>query len=172
MSRNDVEEIAGFHFYSPAIVHGRGCAPGKNQADVFHGATLHALRGSDVDGPFPSRLIARAANRHFADAYEFEFPFFKCADFVRMIEALENDFVHDGSFYEFDSAAKQKAASFLAALNFRAKTRPQKRRVDAAINGRSSTGLNLPSSSTAVSATVSASASVAPTAASASPASA
>jgi len=34
-----------------------------------------------------------------------------------MIEALENDFVHDGSFYEFDSAAKQKAASFLAALD-------------------------------------------------------
>ena len=92
-----VANAASFHFDDSAVVHGGCRASGKHQADVFYSATLQSLSRPDMNGPFPSWIVAGAADCHSADAYQFEFPFFKRADFIRLIEALQNDFVHYSS---------------------------------------------------------------------------
>jgi hypothetical protein len=50
---------------------------------------------ADVLGPAPARFVRGAANGHAAQVDYFKFSFLECADFVRGLEAFQNDFGHD-----------------------------------------------------------------------------
>jgi hypothetical protein len=90
----DVKQITGFHLNDAAVVHCGSGAAREDETDVLDLAALLSLRGANVRGPLPSRLIAGTANGHAAEVDEFELAFFEGARFVGMIEALEDDVVH------------------------------------------------------------------------------
>jgi len=94
MSRRDVEQITGFHFDNPAIVHSGGRAARNHHADVFYGAVLQSLSRTHVNRPFPAGFVTGSPDGHPADMHKFELALLKCADFVRIFKALEYDFVH------------------------------------------------------------------------------
>ena len=92
MAWRDVEKVASFHLDDATVVHGCGGASRHHKTDVFHLTTLHSRGGPDMDGPFPSRLVAGPTDRHAADVHEFEFSFLEGPYFVWLLEAL-NDYV-------------------------------------------------------------------------------
>jgi hypothetical protein len=53
------------------------------------------LGSANVDGPFPSGLIAGAADGHPTDVHKLELALLERADLVWMLETFENDFVHN-----------------------------------------------------------------------------
>src|ERR1700719_1011246 len=92
--RWNVKESAGAEFVDRAVFHGCSRAAGEHHANMLHVAARRAHTGSDMHGPFPSRLIRSAADGHATDANKFEFSFFECSYFVRVFKALQNSFKH------------------------------------------------------------------------------
>ena len=95
VARLNVENVAGSHLDDAAVIHGRGGASGNDHPDVLHRATLLSDAFANVNGPFPTRLIGRAPNRHSAQMHNFEFALFKGADFVWVFKSFHDDFVHE-----------------------------------------------------------------------------
>jgi hypothetical protein len=61
---------------------------------MLHCAALLTGRGANVDRPFPSGLVAGAADGHSSDMKQFKLALLEGADFIRMFKALEDDVVH------------------------------------------------------------------------------
>jgi hypothetical protein len=90
----DVEDVAGIHLDDAAIIHCRSGSTGDNHTDVGDIAALLAQGFADVLGPAPTGLIRGAADGHAAEMDEFELAFFEGADFVGVLELLEDNLVH------------------------------------------------------------------------------
>jgi hypothetical protein len=86
----NVEKIAGFEFNHATVIERNGCSSGKNQADMFDGATRRAYAWTNMLAPFPARLISRTPNRHPSDVHQFEFPFFHRTHFIGRLEPFQN----------------------------------------------------------------------------------
>jgi len=61
---------------------------------MFYLATLGPGSFAYVQGPLPSGLIGGASDGHSTDLNQFKFSFFKSADFVGAVKALQNHFMH------------------------------------------------------------------------------
>src|SRR5262245_62768395 len=88
-----MENVASTQLDNPSVVHGRRRAPLNHEPDVFDIAPRLTERVADVLGPFPSRLIYRAAECRSADMDDLEPPFGETANFIRIVEAL-HDHIH------------------------------------------------------------------------------
>ena len=85
-----MKENTRSQFVDCAILHRSRSTPGEHETHVLHVTAGSPYCGSDVDGPFPSRLVGGAANGHAADMHDFEFPFFEGAHFIGIFETLQD----------------------------------------------------------------------------------
>jgi hypothetical protein len=88
MPGTDVKDVSRLHDVRPSIFHGTRSLPGYHHANV-----LDLTKGSpgnwrDMLRPFPTGLICGSADRHSADLDEFEPPFLKSANLIRVFKSF------------------------------------------------------------------------------------
>ena len=91
-SARNVKERPGAKFMDRAVLHRSGCTTRKHKPDMLDIAARRAYAGSDVQRPFPSRLVCGTADGQTPDANEFKFPFFERSQFVGSFKTLQNCF--------------------------------------------------------------------------------
>ena len=93
----NVKDLTGTKLDDRAVVERGGGRPGQHEPDVFDCAAGRTDSWTDVLGPFPSRLVGRAADRQAADVDELELALDEHAGFVGCVELFESDRIHDTS---------------------------------------------------------------------------
>src|SRR5256712_3677766 len=94
--RSDGEQVSRLERDLPAIVHDDHGASGHHEADVLHPAGRRPGDRLDVLRPFPSRLVAGAADDHVTEFHDLERSLLEDARLVGLLEPLDPDPSHVG----------------------------------------------------------------------------
>src|SRR4249919_2665684 len=88
VAAGDREHLARLHHELLATVHADGGAARHHYPDVAHRTRGLTGAAADVLGPPPSRLVARAADRHAAERHDLKGAELERPDLVRLLEGL------------------------------------------------------------------------------------
>src|SRR5580704_491397 len=97
MPRSDVENIARLHLDDISVVHRGGGAPRDHNSHMFDRTALRSHRWTHMDRPLPAGFVSGPPNRHAVDPHQLKRSFFKGADLVWLLEALQDDVIHGNS---------------------------------------------------------------------------
>ena len=93
-----MEEHARTKFVNGAVLHGSGSAARKHEAYMFNMAARSTHTRTNVNRPFPSGLIGRAADGHSSDVHDLEPAFFEGPNFIGILKPFQDCFEwHHGS---------------------------------------------------------------------------
>lgn len=85
-----MKECPSAQFVDRAVLHrSRGTAR-EYQPHMLYVAARRAHTGSDVEGPFPSRLVCGTADGHTPETDEFELSFFERSQLIGCFKMLQN----------------------------------------------------------------------------------